>query len=50
MIDEDEDEKNEEQDVEEASGAGGVGGYTTPLKGSFQDLEDMRKIGFGAKF
>jgi hypothetical protein len=50
MIDEDEDEKNEEQDVEEASGAGGVGGYTGPLAGSFQDLEDMRKIGYGAKY
>jgi len=50
MIEEDEDEKNKEQDVEEASGAGGVGGYTGPLEGSFQDLEDMREIGFGAKY
>ena len=48
-----EEEKTEEaldeDDVNEFSSAGAVAGYALPLGGTKQDLEDMKKVGFGIK-
>ena len=46
---EEEDDGPAEEEMFEFSGAGAVGGYALPLGGTKQDLEDMKKIGFGIK-
>ena len=46
---EDENDEPIEEEMFEFSGVGAVGGYALPLGGTDQDLEDMKKIGFGIK-
>jgi len=51
LIDEDDDDDNDDEvDEQSTAGAGGaVWGYTGPLGGTQQDLDDMRTVGWGAE-